>query len=60
MQYSENNCNRIFIFGAISVVLTALAFYSGVNALGILLVATAIASFGYGAGSIMNSPEQHH
>lgn len=54
---TDTQCTKFIIVGAVSVVLTILAFVSGANALGIVLVATAIATFGYGAGSIMNSSE---
>ncbi len=60
MNENDNNCKSIFVFGAIALVLVVLAFVAGVNALGIILVATAISTLGYGAGTVMNSPEKPH
>jgi hypothetical protein len=57
---NDNNCKSIFVFGGIALVLVVLAFVSGANAMGIVLVAAAIAILGYGAGTIMNSAERPH
>lgn len=60
MESGNAGCKRFLLSGAGAVVLTALAFISGANGLGMLLVGVAIASFGYGAGSVMNTPEPMH
>ncbi len=57
---SDANCKKFIFPGVVSVILTVLAFVSGANAIGIILVATAIATLGYGAGIVMNSPEKPH
>lgn len=56
----DNNCRSIFVFGAIALVMVVLAFVSGANAMGIILVAAAISTLGYGAGTVMNSAEKPH
>ncbi|HEX5364726.1 MAG TPA: hypothetical protein VFW59_10700 [Gallionella sp.] len=60
MDNGNTGCKRFLLSGAGAVVLTILAFVSGANALGMVLVGVAIASFGYGAGTVMNSPEPMH
>ncbi len=59
-QTNDTGYNKIFVVGAITVVLEILAFVSGANALGIILIAASIATLGFGAGTIMNSPEPKH
>lgn len=56
----NSNCKKFIMFGVISVLLVVLAFTTGANALGMILVGVAITSFGLGAGSVMNSPEPTH
>jgi len=48
--------NKNVVLVLLSLVLMAAAFMVGVNLWGMLLVFAALTSFGYGAGSIMNSP----
>lgn len=60
MDNGNAGCKRFILSGVGAVVLTALAFMSGSHALGMILVAVAIISFGLGAGTVMNSPEPMH
>ena len=46
---------RAILF-AISIVTIVLAFYSGPSFIGMFFAVVSIASFGYGLGSLMNSP----
>ena len=56
----NGSCKRFILSGLVSVILVALAFTSGANTLGMILVGVAIISFGLGAGTVMNSPEPTH
>lgn len=57
---SGSSCKRFLMSGAIALVLVVVAFNVGAKGLGMLLVGVAIASFGLGAGSVMNTPEPMH
>ncbi len=56
----NSGCKQFLLSGVVSVLLTGLAFYSGANAMGMILIFIAIASFGFSAGSVMNTPEPMH
>ncbi len=56
----NGGCRKFIFFGVVALALVILAFATGANAAGIILVWVAIASFGYGAGVVMNSPEVPH
>lgn len=53
-------CKKFLLFGLASVLMVVVAFNIGAKGLGMLLVGVAIASFGLGAGSVMNTPEPMH
>lgn len=50
---SISRCSTVIAIGAL---LNFTAFYVGVNAGGVILMALAITLVGYGAGSIMDTP----
>lgn len=52
----ESSAKRGNIFVFVGIVLLVLAFFTGVNTTGIILMALAISVAGYGAGVIMNTP----
>lgn len=52
----ENSAKQGTVFIFTGVALFFSAFWVGVSAAGIILMALAISSVGYGAGSIMNTP----
>jgi hypothetical protein len=52
----EKNVKLGSILIAIGAALNFTAFFVGVNAGGVILMAVAIALVGYGAGSIMDTP----
>ncbi|MEW6563725.1 MAG: hypothetical protein AB1400_10955 [Pseudomonadota bacterium] len=56
----NGNCAKFLMSGVISVILVLVAFKSGANFLGMFLVGVAIASFGLGAGNVMNSQAPDH
>lgn len=52
----ENSSKQGSVFIFIGIALFFSAFFVGVSAAGIILMAMAISSVGFGAGSIMNTP----
>jgi hypothetical protein len=52
----EKNSKQGTVLIIIGAALNFTAFFVGVNAAGVILMALAITLVGYGAGSIMNTP----
>lgn len=60
MDIGNAGCKRFILSGIGAVGLTAIAFMAGSHEVGMILVVVAIASFGLGAGTVMNTPEPMH
>ncbi len=52
----ENSAKRGTVLVFIGIVLLVSAFFCGVNTAGVILMALAISTAGYGGGTIMNTP----
>ena len=54
------SCVKSLVIMFVAVLGTIAAFMSGVSALGMVLMVVTFSALGFGAGTIMNSPEPVH